>query len=230
MLKTFLSDHTPVRAARINPELANWQLCLVCDRIGRYRTVWTVWGRRRLASWTTCTPLPSCPTPSLWLETRKWWASSSHTCTRSPAQRVRQWKLPQRTALLLPPCNIKARHKIRWSLIYMWSLLNTCDWNTWNIETQISTLKEYSLWLLWLAGGTRHWSRAGASGTTLDSLEVEMTSYVLLALLSGPDLPDFGLDYSSGIVRWLTQQQNPYGGFSSTQVGPTTHKWFTRNL
>lgn len=45
-----------------------------------------------------------------------------------------------------------------------------------------------------------------------------MTSYVLLALLSGPALPEFGLDYSSSIVRWLIQQQNPYGGFSSTQV------------
>ncbi|XP_061683472.1 alpha-2-macroglobulin-like protein 1 isoform X2 [Syngnathoides biaculeatus] len=66
-------------------------------------------------------------------------------------------------------------------------------------------------------GRTRHWERAGASKKGLDSLEVEITSYVLLALLSGPSLPDFGLDYSSGIVRWLTQQQNPYGGFSSTQ-------------
>ncbi|KAJ4938440.1 hypothetical protein JOQ06_003059 [Pogonophryne albipinna] len=66
-------------------------------------------------------------------------------------------------------------------------------------------------------GGSRHWDRAGDSGKGLDSLEVEMTSYVLLALLSGPALPDFGLDYSSSIVRWLVQQQNPYGGFSSTQ-------------
>ncbi|XP_068561676.1 alpha-2-macroglobulin isoform X2 [Cebidichthys violaceus] len=65
--------------------------------------------------------------------------------------------------------------------------------------------------------GIRHWNRAGASGKGLDSLEVEMTSYVLLALLSGPVLPNFGLDYSSGIVRWLAQQQNPFGGFSSTQ-------------
>uniref|UniRef100_A0A3Q2Y1S1 Alpha-2-macroglobulin-like protein 1 n=1 Tax=Hippocampus comes TaxID=109280 RepID=A0A3Q2Y1S1_HIPCM len=65
--------------------------------------------------------------------------------------------------------------------------------------------------------GTRHWHREGVSGTGVDSLEVEITSYVLLALLSGPALPDFGLDYSSSIVRWLTQQQNPYGGFSSTQ-------------
>ncbi|XP_010738618.1 alpha-2-macroglobulin isoform X2 [Larimichthys crocea] len=66
-------------------------------------------------------------------------------------------------------------------------------------------------------GGTRHWDRAGASGKGLDSLEVEMTSYVLLALVSGPIMTDFGLDYSSSIVRWLAQQQNPYGGFSSTQ-------------
>lgn len=50
-----------------------------------------------------------------------------------------------------------------------------------------------------------------------------MTSYVLLALLSGPAMPEFGLDYSSSIVRWLTQQQNPYGGFSSTQVRQITH-------
>lgn len=45
-----------------------------------------------------------------------------------------------------------------------------------------------------------------------------MSSYVLLALLSGPPLPGFGLDYASAIVRWLAWQQNPYGGFASTQV------------
>ncbi|KAF7657412.1 hypothetical protein LDENG_00027780 [Lucifuga dentata] len=66
-------------------------------------------------------------------------------------------------------------------------------------------------------GGSRHWKRADAPAKGLDSLEVEMTSYVLLALLSGPIMPGFGLDYSSGIIRWLAQQQNPYGGFSSTQ-------------
>ncbi|XP_036379386.1 alpha-2-macroglobulin-like [Megalops cyprinoides] len=64
-------------------------------------------------------------------------------------------------------------------------------------------------------GNGRHWERAEASG--IDSLSVEMTSYVLLALLSGPPLPGFNLSYSSTIVRWLAQQQNPYGGFSSTQ-------------
>ncbi|XP_066564885.1 alpha-2-macroglobulin isoform X2 [Amia ocellicauda] len=63
-----------------------------------------------------------------------------------------------------------------------------------------------------------HWTRSEVEDkSTVDSLDVEMTSYVLLALLSGPTLPDFGLGYSSSIVRWLAQQQNPYGGFSSTQ-------------
>uniref|UniRef100_A0A3P9KCQ4 Alpha-2-macroglobulin-like 1 n=1 Tax=Oryzias latipes TaxID=8090 RepID=A0A3P9KCQ4_ORYLA len=64
---------------------------------------------------------------------------------------------------------------------------------------------------------TRHWKRDGAPEKRLDSVEVEMTSYVLLALLSGPSLPGFGLDYAAGIVYWLAQQQNPFGGFSSTQ-------------
>ncbi|XP_064158470.1 alpha-2-macroglobulin-like isoform X2 [Anguilla rostrata] len=65
--------------------------------------------------------------------------------------------------------------------------------------------------------GSRHWKRAETSNKRTDSLEVEMTAYVLLALLSGPTLPDFGLNYASGIVHWLTKQQNPYGGFASTQ-------------
>uniref|UniRef100_A0A8C5AKQ0 Alpha-macroglobulin receptor-binding domain-containing protein n=1 Tax=Gadus morhua TaxID=8049 RepID=A0A8C5AKQ0_GADMO len=56
-----------------------------------------------------------------------------------------------------------------------------------------------------------------ASEKVLDSLEVEMTAYVLLAVLSGPPVPGFDLDYASSITRWLIQQQNPYGGFASTQ-------------
>ncbi|XP_074536146.1 alpha-2-macroglobulin-P-like [Halichoeres trimaculatus] len=67
------------------------------------------------------------------------------------------------------------------------------------------------------AGGTRHLVRPGATGTHLDSLEVEMTSYLLLALLSGPALPGYDLDYSATIVGWLVKQQNEKGGFSSTQ-------------
>ena len=82
-----------------------------------------------------------------------------------------------------------------------------------------------------LPGATRHWKRAEASQKVLDSLEVETTAYVLLAVLSGPPLPGFDLTYASGVARWLLQQQNPYGGFASTQVGgPPPTRTRTLNL
>ncbi|XP_075144181.1 alpha-2-macroglobulin-like [Leptodactylus fuscus] len=69
-------------------------------------------------------------------------------------------------------------------------------------------------------GGQLHWKRDSTPRYQdsywhrAPSAEVEMTSYVLLALLSGPS-PD--IDKASQIVNWLTKQQNPYGGYSSTQ-------------
>ncbi|XP_073541262.1 alpha-2-macroglobulin-like [Phyllobates terribilis] len=68
--------------------------------------------------------------------------------------------------------------------------------------------------------GQLHWKRNSKPPSEVSywcrapSAEVEMTSYVLLALLSGPT-PDLGI--SSEIVSWLSKQQNPYGGYSSTQ-------------
>ncbi|KAM3913958.1 alpha-2-macroglobulin-like protein 1 [Leptodactylus fuscus] len=64
-----------------------------------------------------------------------------------------------------------------------------------------------------------HWQRdstppEGSYWHRAPSAEVELTSYVLLALLSCPS-PDVGK--ASLIVNWLTKQQNPHGGFSSTQ-------------
>ncbi|NWW53848.1 A2ML1 protein, partial [Pedionomus torquatus] len=47
--------------------------------------------------------------------------------------------------------------------------------------------------------------------------EVEMTAYVLLAYLSQPQVSSDDLGTASKIVRWLSRQQNPYGGFASTQ-------------
>ncbi|XP_059494120.1 alpha-2-macroglobulin-like [Stegostoma tigrinum] len=49
------------------------------------------------------------------------------------------------------------------------------------------------------------------------SAEVEMTAYVLLALLSQPQITHSELDNATSIVRWLVKQRNPYGGFASTQ-------------
>uniref|UniRef100_A0A3Q3EP09 Alpha-macroglobulin receptor-binding domain-containing protein n=1 Tax=Labrus bergylta TaxID=56723 RepID=A0A3Q3EP09_9LABR len=68
--------------------------------------------------------------------------------------------------------------------------------------------------------GFTHWAQTATNRYL--SVSVEMTSYVLLALLSPYSLPAAppspeALGYASGIVRWLTRQQKYYGGFSSTQ-------------
>ncbi|XP_035389855.1 ovostatin-like [Electrophorus electricus] len=55
-----------------------------------------------------------------------------------------------------------------------------------------------------------------ASGDS-DSLAVEISSYVLLAVLTTDQLSAADLGYANRIVSWLVRQQNPYGGFSSTQ-------------
>ncbi|XP_028274575.1 alpha-2-macroglobulin-like [Parambassis ranga] len=63
-------------------------------------------------------------------------------------------------------------------------------------------------------GGLLYWSQTAKE--TSASLSVEISSYVLLAKLgTSPTVEDLG--YASRIVRWLTKQQNYYGGFSSTQ-------------
>eukprot|EP00079_Xenopus_tropicalis_P019754 XP_012809794.1 PREDICTED: alpha-2-macroglobulin-like [Xenopus tropicalis] len=49
------------------------------------------------------------------------------------------------------------------------------------------------------------------------SAEVEMNSYMLLALLSKPNVSDDDLTLATQVVSWMIKQQNPNGGFSSTQ-------------
>ncbi|XP_064415025.1 alpha-2-macroglobulin-like [Latimeria chalumnae] len=49
------------------------------------------------------------------------------------------------------------------------------------------------------------------------SAEVEMTAYVLLALMSKSEVTSADIGSALMIVKWITKQQNPYGGFSSTQ-------------
>ncbi|NWQ66210.1 OVOS protein, partial [Neopipo cinnamomea] len=73
--------------------------------------------------------------------------------------------------------------------------------------------------------GSQHWeqeerSPSEESPSFLDhapSAEVEITSYVLLALLYKPSWDKEDFTKASGIVQWIIRQQNPYGGFSSTQ-------------
>ncbi|XP_068811741.1 alpha-2-macroglobulin-like protein 1 isoform X2 [Struthio camelus] len=55
-----------------------------------------------------------------------------------------------------------------------------------------------------------YWYRA-------QSVDVELTSSILMAHLSKSSLSSDDIRKASQIVSWLTKQQNPYGGFASTQ-------------
>ncbi|NXJ35941.1 A2ML1 protein, partial [Ciconia maguari] len=87
-------------------------------------------------------------------------------------------------------------------------------------QTQLQSLAQHSV----SAGGQLHWQRKGKtlspsqpSWAAAAPAEVEMTAYVLLAYLSQPQVSSADLWTASQIVRWLSKQQNPYGGFASTQ-------------
>ncbi|KFQ96632.1 Alpha-2-macroglobulin-like 1, partial [Nipponia nippon] len=87
-------------------------------------------------------------------------------------------------------------------------------------QTQLQSLAQHSV----SADGQLYWQRKGKalppsqpSWAAAAPAEVEMTAYVLLAYLSQPQLSSADLATASQIVRWLSKQQNPYGGFASTQ-------------
>uniref|UniRef100_A0A8P4GMY4 Alpha-2-macroglobulin n=1 Tax=Dicentrarchus labrax TaxID=13489 RepID=A0A8P4GMY4_DICLA len=82
-----------------------------------------------------------------------------------------------------------------------------------DMETRAHLLKHLDTVAL-NQGGFLHWSQTATE--TSASLSVEISSYVLLAKLSASPTPE-DLGYAARIVRWLTGQQNYYGGFSSTQ-------------
>ncbi|XP_066514765.1 alpha-2-macroglobulin-like [Hoplias malabaricus] len=63
--------------------------------------------------------------------------------------------------------------------------------------------------------GNLHWTQSATENS--DSLAVEISSYVLLAVLTTGEVSAADLGYANRIVSWLVRQQNPYGGFSSTQ-------------
>ncbi|NXX48626.1 A2ML1 protein, partial [Tricholaema leucomelas] len=73
------------------------------------------------------------------------------------------------------------------------------------------------------SGGQIHWSpKPHSPGSTnfwpgTQSMDIELTAYVLLAYLSKPRIHAGDMTTATGIVAWLTRQQNVYGGFASTQ-------------
>ncbi|NXW79724.1 A2ML1 protein, partial [Hirundo rustica] len=87
-------------------------------------------------------------------------------------------------------------------------------------QAQLQRLAQHSV----SAEGQLYWQRKGQaqkppelSWAAAAPAEVEMTAYVLLAYLSQPSVSPADLGTASQIVRWLCRQQNPYGGFASTQ-------------
>ncbi|NWR42485.1 A2ML1 protein, partial [Regulus satrapa] len=87
-------------------------------------------------------------------------------------------------------------------------------------QVQLQRLAQHSV----SAEGQLYWRRKGQSQKPPElswaaaaPAEVEMTAYVLLAYLSQPSMSSADLGTASQIVRWLCNQQNPYGGFASTQ-------------
>uniref|UniRef100_A0A8D1TK72 Pregnancy zone protein n=1 Tax=Sus scrofa TaxID=9823 RepID=A0A8D1TK72_PIG len=70
-----------------------------------------------------------------------------------------------------------------------------------------------------------HWQRPEKSQESefgyqprAPSVDVEMTSYLLLARVTAQPAPSSeDLSMASRMVKWITKQQNPNGGFSSTQ-------------
>ncbi|XP_064377478.1 alpha-2-macroglobulin-like protein 1 [Dromaius novaehollandiae] len=73
------------------------------------------------------------------------------------------------------------------------------------------------------SGGQIHWTPKPSSPASADfwprtqSVDIELTAYVLLAYLSKPRVHAGDMTIAASIVAWLTQQQNAYGGFASTQ-------------
>ncbi|NXP42288.1 A2ML1 protein, partial [Leiothrix lutea] len=73
------------------------------------------------------------------------------------------------------------------------------------------------------SGGQIHWSPKPISPASTDfwpgtqSVDIELTAYVLLAFLSKRRVHAGDMTTAAGIAAWLTRQQNAYGGFASTQ-------------
>nr|XP_060619441.1 ovostatin-like [Anolis sagrei ordinatus] len=74
-------------------------------------------------------------------------------------------------------------------------------------------------------GGSLYWERNDKPPTErspsfyprASSAEVETAAYAVLAVLTGANPTSAQITTASQIVNWITKQQNPYGGYSSTQ-------------
>ncbi|KAI7804148.1 alpha-2-macroglobulin-like [Triplophysa rosa] len=93
-------------------------------------------------------------------------------------------------------------------LAYTFSLARDED-TLWQLLNELDTLAISD-------GGLLHWTQMGSTVYS-GSLAVEISSYVLLAVLTTDSVTTADLGYANRIVSWLVKQHNAYGGFSSTQ-------------
>ncbi|XP_077026073.1 alpha-2-macroglobulin-like protein 1 isoform X2 [Tamandua tetradactyla] len=74
-----------------------------------------------------------------------------------------------------------------------------------------------------ISGESIHWSQKPTRSSNAspwsepESVDVELTAYVLLAQITKGSLTQADRAKATGIVAWLAKQRNAYGGFSSTQ-------------
>ncbi|KAG8435795.1 hypothetical protein GDO86_013656, partial [Hymenochirus boettgeri] len=102
-------------------------------------------------------------------------------------------------------------------MLYAFTLAGDTDRRT----TLLKNLKQKAV----SEGGTLHWERENAPKRVgvpfffpiYSSADVEITSFILLSMAKGPGITKNDLTYMAQIAVWLIRQQNPYGGFRSTQ-------------
>ena len=115
------------------------------------------------------------------------------------------------------PCQTWVRHD--WS-----NLAHLVHTHLQSENGKVISFQDFPNHVSFSTGESIHWSRKPSPTSDAspwsqpEAVDVELTAYVLLTLLSKDDLTQKELSKATGIVAWLTKQRNAYGGFSSTQV------------
>ena len=71
--------------------------------------------------------------------------------------------------------------------------------------------------IFWTDGKVSPYEKVRCFNAPKKSINIETTAYALMAQTQGDEIYGSRLDHLK-IVRWMANQRNPRGGFSSTQV------------
>ena len=138
--------------------------------------------------------------------------------------------MPGCTPVFLPGKSYEQRSLVGYS---PWghteSDMTEATWHTWcthiyKVKMGVISFQDFANHAFFSTGESIHWSQKPAPTSDAspwsqpEAVDVELTAYVLLTLLSKDDVTQKELGKATSIVAWLSKQQNAYGGFSSTQV------------